>query len=122
MLSSTDPGPARVSPPPADRPASRSGARLRPRPAPAPAPQPLWQLGVPAVAALLLTHPLLWSATPIPLWSPALGIAFALILWIGPSRAAALLGVAAGLLLLHAVALPAGQGMRVALAALESLL
>lgn len=117
-----EPGPAGVVPPPPSRsPTSKSEARLRPRPATDPPPQPSWRLAVPAVVALLLAHPLLWSAVPVPLWTPALGLAFALMAWVGPARAVALLTIAAALLLLRHAAfdVPAGEWLHLARVGLD---
>ncbi|MGL4555677.1 MAG: PAS domain S-box protein [Gemmataceae bacterium] len=77
----------------------------RPRAA-RPAPRAVRALGAAVAVVTLLCHPLLYSSAPVALWTPALGVALALVAWVGPRLGALLLaGCGAALLLRHA-ALP----------------
>src|SRR5262245_37165486 len=93
-----------VAPLPSARPPL--GARPRATLTPNPTGRAVGRLGLVVGLATVLCHPLLYSASPIPLWTPALGIALALVAWVGPGRAAAVLGGAAVALLLRQLLVP----------------
>jgi PAS domain S-box-containing protein len=82
------------------------GARPRAPLTPNPTGRAVGRLGVVVGLAAVLCHPLLYSFSPIPLWTPALGIGLALVAWVGPGRAAAVLAAAAAALLLRHLIVP----------------
>jgi PAS domain S-box-containing protein len=54
-----------------------------------------------ALLALWLSHPLTWSSSAAPLWSPPAGLGLALVAWFGWRFGASLLACSGALLLIH---------------------